>query len=182
MAEKDAFVKELYFVTTTVVDWIDIFSRAKYKHLVLESLEYCQKKKGLEIYVWVLMTNHLHMIIGAESIDAVQAILRDFKKFTSKKILSDLCCDDEESRREWMLKSFERAGAKDKKISSFRFWQEGCYTEVIYSLDFFNQKLKYIHQNPVRAEFVRYPEEYLYSSAIDYCGEKGLLDVIVVRG
>ena len=114
MAEKDAFVKELYFVTTTVVDWIDIFSRAKYKHLVLESLEYCQKKKGLEIYAWVLMTNHLHMIIGAESIDAVHAILRDFKKFTSKKILAELCCDDEESRREWMLKSFERAGAKDK--------------------------------------------------------------------
>lgn len=82
------------------------------------------------------MTNHLHMIIGAESFDAVHAILRDFKKFTSKKILAELCCDDEESRREWMLKSFERAGAKDKKISSFRFWQEGCYTEVIYSLDF----------------------------------------------
>ena len=55
--------------------------------MVLEALEYCQKKKGLEIYAWVLMTNHLHMIIGAESIDAVHAILRDFKKFTSKRFL-----------------------------------------------------------------------------------------------
>ena len=80
-----------------------------------------------------------------------------------------------------MLKLFNQAGEKDKKIAQYRFWQEGCYSEVISSLEFYKQKLNYIHQNPVRAEFVRYPQDYLYSSAIDYAGGRGLLEVIVVR-
>ena len=182
MAPKNTTTKNLYFVTTTVVNWVDIFSRPKYKHIIIESLQYCQKNKGLEIYAWVLMPNHLHFIIGAQDLDQVHSILRDFKKFTSKKILAELLNDIQESRREWMLKLFNQAGEKDKKIAQYRFWQEGCYTEVISSLEFYKQKLNYIHQNPVRAEFVRYPQDYLYSSAIDYAGEKGLIEVIVVRG
>ncbi len=182
MATRNSTSKNLYFVTATVVGWIDIFTRPKYKHIILESLQYCQKSKGLEIYAWVLMPNHLHAILGAADIDQMQAILRDFKKFTSKKILAELKEDVQESRREWMLQVFEEAAEDDKKISKYRFWQEGCYMEVISSLEFYRQKLNYIHQNPVRAEFVRYPQEYLYSSAIDYAGEKGLLDVIVARG
>ena len=75
----------------------------------------------------------------------------------------------------------KQAGEKNQKISKYHFWQDGCYTEVISSLKFFKQKLDYIHQNPVRAEFVRYPQDYLYSSAIDYAGGRGLLEVIVVR-
>ena len=181
MASKNTTTKNLYFVTTTVVDWVDVFSRPKYKHIVLESLQYCQKNKGLEIYAWVLMTNHLHFIIGANDIDQLHSILRDFKKFTSKKIIEELKEDIQESRREWMLKLFEQAGSDDKKIAQYRFWQEGCYTEVISSLAFYKQKLNYIHQNPVRAEFVKAPQDYLYSSATDYAGGKGLLDVIVAR-
>ncbi len=182
MASKNTTTKNLYFVTTTVVDWVDVFSRPKYKHIVLESLQYCQKNKGLEIYAWVIMTNHLHFIIGANDIDQLHSILRDFKKFTSKKIIEELKEDIQESRREWMLKLFEQAGSDDKKIAQYRFWQEGCYTEVISSLAFYKQKLNYIHQNPVRAEFVKAPQDYLYSSATDYAGGKGLLDVIVARG
>lgn len=91
---------------------------------------------------------------------------------------------------EWCSREQKRMDAKpicsgrrkDKKIAQYRFWQEGCYSEVISSLEFYKQKLNYIHQNPVRAEFVRYPQDYLYSSAIDYAGEKGLIEVIVVRG
>lgn len=181
MAPKNTTTKNLYFVTTTVVNWVDIFNRPKYKHIIIESLQFCQKNKGLEIYAWVLMPNHLHFIIGAQDLDQVHSILRDFKKFTSKRILAELQNDVQESRREWMLNLFAQAGEKDKKIAQYRFWQEGCYSEVISSLEFYKQKLNYIHQNPVRAEFVRYPQDYLYSSAIDYAAEKGLIEVIVVR-
>ena len=168
-------------MTTTVVNWVDIFSRPKYKHIIIESLAFCQKNKGLEIYSWVLMPNHLHFIIGAENLEQVQTVLRDFKKFTSKKIIAELLEDIQESRREWMLQLFKQAGEKNQKISKYHFWQDGCCTEVISSLKFFKQKLDYIHQNPLRAEFVRYPQDYLYSSAIDYAGGRGLLEVIVVR-
>lgn len=110
MATKNTTTKNLYFVTTTVVNWVDIFSRPKYKHIIIESLAFCQKTKGLEIYAWVLMPNHLHFIIGAENLEQVQTVLRDFKKFTSKKIVAELLEDIQESRREWMLHLFRLAG------------------------------------------------------------------------
>ena len=56
---------EVYFVTDTEVDWVDIFTRPIYRHIIIESLQYCQKEKGLLIYAWVLMTNHMHMIVGS---------------------------------------------------------------------------------------------------------------------
>jgi len=78
---------EVYFVTDTVVDWVDIFSRPVYKHIIIDSLQYCQKEKGLIIYAWVLMTNHMHMIVGSSGENRVSDILRDFKKFKSKEII-----------------------------------------------------------------------------------------------
>ena len=62
-----SLTKDLYFTTSTVVDWVDIFTRPEYKHIILDSLAYCQESKGLDIYAWVLMTNHLHMIVGARN-------------------------------------------------------------------------------------------------------------------
>jgi len=171
---------EVYFVTDTVVDWVDIFSRPCYKHIIISSLKYCQEQKGLLIYAWVLMTNHLHMIVGSGGEYKVSDIMRDFKKFTSKEIIRTLKTDIQESRRDWMLNRFEYAGRNDKKIKNYRFWQEGNDAQEIFLQDYFNQKLNYIHQNPVRAEMVNNPEDYRYSSAIDYAGGKGLIHVIVI--
>ena len=171
---------EVYFVTDTVVDWVDIFSRPCYKHIIIESLKYCQEQKGLLIYAWVLMTNHLHMIVGSNGENKVSDIMRDFKKFTSKEIINTLKADIQESRRDWMLNRFEYAGRNDKKIKNYRFWPEGNDAQEIFLQDYFNQKLEYLHQNPVKAEIVNNPEDYRYSSAIDYAGGKGLLKVIVV--
>ena len=171
---------EVWFVTDTVVDWVDIFTRPKYKHIIIESLQYCQREKGLIIYAWVLMSNHLHMIVGSKEGSKVSDILRDFKKFTSKAILHALQSNVQESRRGWMLNRFEYAGLNDKRIKNFRFWQEGNNHQQIFLVDYFDQKLNYIHNNPVTAEIVNRPEDYSYSSAIDYAGGKGLLDVVVV--
>ena len=82
--------KRLYFTTTTVVDWIDIFSRPRYRYVIIESLDYCRQHKGLHIYAWVLMTNHLHIVAGTEEGQSISDILRDFKKFTNKKIIEIL--------------------------------------------------------------------------------------------
>ena len=177
---KNRITTDIYFVTDTVVDWVDIFTRPRYKHIILESLHYCQENKGLLIYAWVLMSNHLHAIISAEGEHTVGEIWRDFKKYTSKEIIQTLKYDIEESRKEWMLNRFEYAGRNDKKITNYRFWQEGNDAQEIYLNDYFEQKLHYIHKNPVTAEIVNNAEEYRYSSAIDYAGGKGLLDVIVV--
>ena len=111
---------EVYFITTTVVNWIDIFTRPKYKHIVLESLDYCRQHKGLIIYAWVLMSNHLHAIVRSESDESVADIMRDFKKHTSKRIIAELQDDMQESRREWMLSQFGFAAANDTKTSKYR--------------------------------------------------------------
>ena len=170
---------EVYFVTDTVVDWVDIFTRPIYKHIVIESLQYCQEHKGLIIYAWVLMSNHLHAIVGSEGEAKVSDIWRDFKKFTSKEIIATIKTEISESRSEWMLNRFEYSGKNDKKIKNYRFWQEGNDAQGIYLNEYFEQKLNYIHYNPVKAEIVNRPEDYRYSSAIDYAGGKGLLREVV---
>lgn len=173
-------VGELSFVTTTVVDWIDIFTRPKYKHIVLDSLAYCQKNKGLVICAWVLMPNHFHAIMRAEGDVTLAEIIRDFKKFTSQRIVDELTDDTKESRRHWMLDRFHQAGVNSSKIKNYRLWQEGYHVFLLGRHDTYMQKLNYIHNNPVKHEFVAQPEDYLYSSAKDYAGYKGLLDVMIV--
>jgi putative transposase len=181
MDATNKIVAELYFITITVTDWVDIFTRPKYKHIILDSLAYCQKEKELKIYAWVLMSNHLHAIISVGSEQAVADIVRDFKKFTSKQLLAELKADLQESRRNWLLNRLEVAAESNQKMKKFRLWQDGYHPELIYSYDFYQQKLNYIHDNPVRQEIVVRQEEYLYSSAVDYAGGKGLLPVIIVR-
>ena len=95
---------KLHFVTLQVVEWVDIFTRKKYRDIIVENLDYCQKNKGLEIYAWVIMSNHVHLLVKSDK-DELSNILRDFKSYTSKKILDEIdSCN--ESRKEWMLKIF----------------------------------------------------------------------------
>ena len=169
----------LYFLTMTIVDWIDIFTRPLYKHLIIESFKYCQKEKGLILHAWVIMTNHIHLIASAKEGYHLSNILRDFKKHTSKKII-DLIKTENESRRKWMLERFYLAGKENPKIKEYKVWQEGNEAKELHTNYFLDQKLNYIHNNPVNAEWVEKPEDYLYSSARDYCEIKGLLEIIRV--
>ena len=172
--------KDLYFITSTVIDWMDVFTRPIYKHIVIESLQYCQEKKGLEIYAWVLMTNHLHMIIGIKEGYALSDTVRDFKKYTSKALIKKIQDNPQESRKEMILNRCKFRGENDKKITGFKFWQDDYHVEILHSYEFYKQKLDYIHLNPVRQEIVESPEDYLYSSARNHAGMDGVLGVTVV--
>jgi len=169
----------VYFLTMTVVDWVDIFTREDYRYIIIDSLKYCQKEKGLEVYAWCLMTNHLHLIASAKENEpfSLSDILRDFKKFTSKAIVAKIK-EIPESRRKWLLDRFEFAGKYNNKIEFYKFWQDGNDPKEIYSAEFLQQKIAYIHDNPVRAGWVNEPQHYKYSSAIDYANGKGLIDII----
>ncbi len=166
----------LYFVTFTVVEWIDVFTRKDYVTIILDSLKHCQKEKGLIIYAWVVMSNHLHLIISREgSGNDISAIVRDFKKYTSTQIIKAIENNPRESRRNWMLWIFKSAGNKNNKF--YPFWNQDIHAEQLISNKFQDQKLDYIHNNPVKANVVDAPENYLYSSERDYFGTKGLLDI-----
>jgi REP element-mobilizing transposase RayT len=166
-----------YFITTTVVAWIDVFTRKAQKEKLINSLQYCQKQKGLIIYAWCLMSNHLHMICQSGNEEKpLHDIIRDFKTFTSKQILQTME-EEGESRKEWMLFLFKNACKELKRQQEFKVWQSGYHAEVIFTQKFLEQKLDYIHNNPVRAGIVEFPEHYWYSSARNYADMEGLLTV-----
>jgi REP element-mobilizing transposase RayT len=167
----------IYFVTLTIVEWIDVFTRPIYKNIIIESLQFCQKEKGLKIYAWVIMTNHLHMIIAADPGNSLSDILRDFKKFTANKIINKIKSELGESRRNWMLWIFKKAGNRNPNNRNYQFWRQDNHPEELFSEKFTDQKLEYIHNNPVNAGIVDKAEEYIYSSARDYFGGKGLLEI-----
>jgi len=166
----------VYFLTLTVVEWIDIFTRPDYRHLIVDSLNYCIANKGLKVYSWCLMSNHLHLIAGTTDDIILSDILRDFKKFTSKAITNTIQTIPE-SRKEWLLNHFEYAGKCNKKNLYYKVWQDGNDAKEIHLTPFLDEKMAYIHNNPVKAEVVAKPEDYLYSSARDFAGEKGLVNI-----
>jgi putative transposase len=168
-----------YFVTFSVVRWIDVFTRRAYKDILVNSLNYCIQHKGLELYAWVIMSNHVHLIIGTSN-KPMQDILRDIKRHTSKAITKEISKNMQESRREWLLWFFEREGQHNSNNEQFQFWQQGSHPIELWSNEVTDQKLNYLHNNPVTAGWVDEPEHYLYSSARDYAGGKGLVDVILI--
>ncbi len=171
---------ELYFVTYTVVSWVDVFTRDEYRNVLLDSWNYCIKNKGLKIYSWCIMTNHVHMIISSDKND-LSNIMRDMKSFTSTTIKKMIIDNPRESRKKWMLKIMKDAGLKNKNNNEFQLWQQHNHPIILDSNFMLEQKLDYIHNNPVKAGFVDEPESYLYSSARDYAGIKGLVDVVFIE-
>ncbi len=171
ITEKDG----LYYLTFQIVGWIDIFTRKVYRDIVIDSLQYCQRHKGLEVIAYVIMSNHIHLLARSQCGD-LSGTIRDFKNFTSKKFLKILE-DKQESRRDWMRVVFEYHG-KFKKNQSFQIWTHENHAELIYSQKFIEQKIEYIHNNPVAAGIVEKPEDYLYSSARNYADLESLIEVI----
>lgn len=159
----------LNFVTCTVVGWIDIFSRKTYRDIVLDCLTFCRKEKGLLIFAYVVMTNHLHLVLQSDSKSTftLSEILRDFKKYTANTILEAIQ-NEKESRRDWLMYMFKYYAKYQVNNRNFQFWQHDNHPFALYSEKMIWQKVNYIHENPVRAGIVDKPEEYLYSSARNY--------------
>lgn len=167
-----------HFVTFAVVNWIDVFSRECYKEILVESLKYCINEKGLLVHAWVIMSNHVHLIISCKEGFQPADVLRDLKKFTAKTIIKNIEEHPQESRKEWMIWMFKRAGAKNSNNKIYQFWQQDNHPIELCTLEMMNQRLDYIHENPVAAGVVWEAQHYKYSSAIDYYEDRaGLLKI-----
>jgi putative transposase len=169
------------YLTLNVVDWIDIFIRPVYKQVIVESLNYFIDKKGLTVYAWCLMTNHLHLMVQANQGFGLSSLINDLKKFTSRLILEDIDVEPD-SRREWMLEKFQHASNSLKLLEKFQVWQTSINPIYIdlHNTSIVRSQLDYIHSNPVRDRIVILSEDYLYSSASDYAGIKGLVNVKLI--
>jgi putative transposase len=171
---------KLYFVSFATVNWIDVFTRRIYCDIVVDSLKYCIGNKGLEVYAWCIMSSHVHLIISTES-GNLSDIMRDLKRHTSKTILKAIEENTQESRREWMLWMFKRAGAFNANNETYQFWQQNNHPIELSTNEMMQQRLDYLHNNPVESGAVDYPPNYFYSSAGDYyTDEPGLVPVILL--
>jgi len=165
-----------YFMTMTVVEWINVFTTIEHNMLIVDSLKHCQAEKGLNIFAWCLMPSHLHMIANTLVGFELDDVIRDFKKFTSKKLV-ELIIDEGDFEGERMVERFYLAGKDNSKIKNYKFWQDGNHAIEVYSENVTWQKINYIHRNPVKAGIVAREEDYLFSSARNYYNLPSLLHV-----
>ena len=167
----------LYFLTFTVVSWVDIFTRPVYKDIIIDSLRYCQEHKGLELFAYCLMSNHLHLIARATDGYELSNIVRDFKKFTATQVFNQITTLPTESRRGWLTWLLKQEGQRNPNNLNFQLWQQHSHGVELRNEAMTRQRLEYTHQNPVRAGICYRPEDYLYSSASFYAGLETLLPV-----
>lgn len=167
--------KGLYFITLQIVGWADVFTRTVYRDMIIESFKYCRKTKGLKIYAYVIMSNHIHCIVSSN--DNLSDVIRDFKKFTSKEILKAIGENIQESRKEWLLMIFKYHAKFNKRVEKFQFWTHENHAVELTNNEMIDSRVNYIHQNPVRAGYVELEHEYIYSSAKNFAGQLGLMEI-----
>ncbi len=173
IAEKDG----LYYLTFQIVGWVDIFTRKVYRDIAIESFKYCQQNKGFLLFAYVIMSNHIHLLAQSNN-ENLSGTIRDFKSYTSKAFL-EVINSNVESRNDWMKVVFQYHG-KHKSKQNNQLWTHENHAELIYSQKFIEQKVDYIHHNPVRAGIVAKPEDYIYSSARNYAGLDYVLEIVEI--
>ncbi len=162
--------EQSHFMTLTILHWIPIFTRPETVEIVLASLRYLMNE-GLKVYAYVILENHLHLIAQSAKLD--RDIAR-FKSFTSRQFLTYLQSNNVKQILE-QLAFYKKAHKGDRQ---YQFWQEGVHPEWIQNDDMMQQKIDYIHHNPVKRGYVDQAEHWRYSSARDYAGQQGLLEVM----
>jgi REP element-mobilizing transposase RayT len=167
-------------VSFAVVYWLDALSRKEYKETLLKNLTYCQQNKGMEIIAWCIMSNHMHLVFRTVGTFKPEIVLGHFKSVSSREIVKAITENPKESRRNLLMQQFKKAGNKSSNVTNYQFWRHDNKPIELWSNKVIAQKVNYVHQNPVKAGLVYRAEDYIYSSAVDYAGEKGLLDDIVL--
>ncbi len=150
----------VYFLTMTVHKWVDVFTRPKYKNTVLESFKYCQQNLGLKLHAYVIMTNHIHLIASVKSGTNLSSFINSFKSHVAKQLIKEL--RNKKESRKWILDILK------KEDGSIQFWKKSNHPIILYSDKVANQKIQYIHMNPVKAGIVDFSYQYKYSSAPFY--------------
>jgi len=151
----------LYFVSFSVVGWMDVFTRREYQDILVESIAFCQLNKGFQLFYYCIMPSHVHFITASEN----GSLSRDFKSFTAKKVMDAIEENPLESRKEWLIHQFEYFARISPQKQERQFWKHDNHPFFLYSNKMIQQKMDYIHFNPVEAGFVNEPHEWRLSSA-----------------
>ena len=153
----------VFFLTFTVIGWIDIFTREVYCDLLIKNLIYSQQHKSIEIFAYVIMPSHIHIIVRRND-GLVNDWIRDYKSYMAKEMLELIQNNQQESRKEWLLYMFKYFAKASKQNKEFMFWQKTNHPIEIFTSSVMQQKIDYIHNNPLHAGIVTNAAFYKYSS------------------
>lgn len=159
-----------YFITVVTVNWLPLFSNPAIAQIIFDSLEFLQSQDRLIIYAYVLMENHLHLIVAAENLAKEMS---NFKSYTARQSIDFYT----EQGNDFILKQLAFHKLPHRTDRDYQFWQEGSHPKQIHSAAMMRQKSEYIHTNPLRRGYVDDPTHWRYSSARNYEGMEGMLDV-----
>jgi len=162
----------IYYLTSSIVQFIPIFVDSNVFNIMIESLNFYRINKNMRIYAYVIMDNHFHLI--AQS-DSLSNDMKNIKRFTAREIINYL----ELKQKSWALNQFSYWKKQHKKDSNYQIWQEGFHPQQIISDEMMTQKIIYIHNNPVKRGLVSKAEDWIYSSARNYEGLDGVMDIDV---
>ncbi len=165
-----------YFISFATVYWIDVFVRQEYFSVLEESINHCRSQKDMEVFAYCFMPSHVHLIFRSITGNP-SGLMRDFKGYTSRKLIRAIMKNPQESRKEWMLEMFQRAGEGKSNVQQYQFWQQHNKPIELWSDVVLQQKIKYIHNNPVEAGFVTDPIDWKYSSARNYQEDQTVLEI-----
>jgi REP element-mobilizing transposase RayT len=159
-----------HFITCTVLNWIPIFTRKESVEILLESFKHLQKTDNLKLYAYVILENHIHILAQSDNIGKS---MTKFKTHTAKTLIKLLQKENVKTILE-QLAFYKKAYKSDRE---YQLWQEGIQPKLIQSDVMMISKIQYIHQNPVKRGYVDEAKHWRYSSARDYEGIDGLLDI-----
>jgi REP element-mobilizing transposase RayT len=157
-------------VTSTIIEFIPVFTSEKYFQIIIDSLKYCRENNGIKIFAYVIMDNHFHLLISS---DDLSNKIRSLKRHTAREIIKQA----ERDNKVWLLNQFKFYKKRYKKESNYQVWQEGVHPQLITTTDMAEQKMNYIHYNPVKKGFVKEPQDWIYSSAGNYYYGEGVLEI-----
>lgn len=159
-----------HFLTCTVLEWLPVFIKPEAVQVILNSWKFLRLDSGLQLYGYVILENHLHCI--AHSTDLSRDIRR-FRSYTARQIIDHL----QTAKAFGLLSRLKSAKKIHKSDREYQLWQERVHAELIMSDDMMRQKLEYIHSNPIQRGYVDLPEHWRYSSARNYAGDEGLIEI-----
>ena len=162
--------KQPHFITCTVLHWLPVFTRPSSVQIIVDCLNHLKKSDELKLYGFVILENHLHLIISS---DDLPKTIQKFKSYTAKNIIQLLKTNHLNTLLDQLM-FYKKA---HKAHTNFQIWQEGYAPKLIQSNEMMSQKLDYMHQNPVKRGYVELAEHWRYSSALNYNGESGIIDI-----
>ena len=166
----------IYFVSFATVHWIDVFVREDYFNTLVECFKYCRENKGLDLFAFCILPSHVHLVFRDKNEDPGK-LIKEIKTFTSKQLQQQILENSKESRKEWIIWMMEQAGKKNSNVKNRQFWQQHNKPIELWSNKVIEQKINYIHNNPVEAGFVTEPFYWKYSSAANFAGELGVMEI-----